>query len=453
MNILATLSPYLIGLLGLSLIVLIHELGHLLSARFFHIDVSVFSIGFGPKLFNIMGEKTEYRFSLIPLGGYCKMKGSNIILDAMQNKTEAPEKELAGTFYSTRPWKRIFILLAGPFANILFSFFLFCLVDGIGLPIPTYPSRIVLASELNEKEYPADSAGLSSGDVITSVQGKQTNNFYLIAKYIKRRAELSTTLVVQRKKQLTSVQIIPEKDPITAEGKIGIYPWVDPFVASITPGSAADAAGLKKGDFLLKINDEPILNALRLKILLSAHINHSVIIQYQRAENVQESSLFYSGEEKLGIQFKSISYKDQTQPFLRLLPHSIEKVSSLFVLSIKSILALFKGTPFSNLVAGPIQITYLVGSSTQTDDPFAVHVLRFLNLLAIISIAIAFMNLLPIPVTDGGQLLIPLYELIRKKRIPIRIQYYYQLTGVLFILIIFIVAIWTDISFLTGLNP
>jgi regulator of sigma E protease len=136
----------LYGLLGLSIVVLIHELGHFMAARLVGIEVEAFSIGMGPKLFGLSRGGTEWRISAFPLGGYCRMKGEEGFKQALERKLEHIPAE-KGSFYGEAAWKRILILLAGPFFNLLFAALLFGIVALVGLRVETLPNRIVLASD------------------------------------------------------------------------------------------------------------------------------------------------------------------------------------------------------------------------------------------------------------------------------------------------------------------
>ncbi len=165
----------ILGLLGLSFVVVIHEFGHFLAARAVGVDVEVFSIGMGPRLAGFKRRGTDWRISAFPLGGFCRMKGEEAFKEALDKKlAHIPADK--GTFYGAAPWRRMIILIAGPLANIILAGLLFIAVSLVGVTYQTAPNRIILASDFSAysgatAENPADIAGLKSGDVVVSIDG------------------------------------------------------------------------------------------------------------------------------------------------------------------------------------------------------------------------------------------------------------------------------------------
>jgi regulator of sigma E protease len=166
----------LLGLVGLGVVVLIHELGHFLAARAVGIDVEAFSIGWGKPILKKKVGKVEYRLGMFPIGGYCKMSGENEFQEAYEKKSAAitPVK---GTFYGAAPLRRIVVSFAGPAFNLLFAVLVFSIIWGIGFEVNTLDNRIVLVSDITPGEtYPADLSGLKTGDTIIDINGKPVTN-------------------------------------------------------------------------------------------------------------------------------------------------------------------------------------------------------------------------------------------------------------------------------------
>ena len=166
----------LLGLIGLGVVVFVHELGHFLAARLVGIDVEAFSLGWGKPILKKKIGAVEYRLGMFPIGGYCKMSGDTEFQKAYESKAKAiaPVK---GTFYGAAPWRRILVSFAGPAFNLLFAVLVLSVIWGIGFEINTLDNRIVLVSDINPGEqYPADLSGLKTGDRITGINGKLVAN-------------------------------------------------------------------------------------------------------------------------------------------------------------------------------------------------------------------------------------------------------------------------------------
>ena len=213
---------FVIGLVGLSLMVLIHEFGHFLAARMFGVEVLKFSIGMGPK---IVGKKiggTEYLLSALPLGGYCQMKGEEDFAKAMELKAKRIDGS-PGSLYGVAPWKRMVIAFAGPFFNLVSAMLLFFVINIGGYTIETTDNRIILASEFTgETDMPADKVGLRTGDRIVAVNGEKTEYFYQILEAAALNADKELTLTVDRRGDLLTVRVTPQLNPQTGGGVIGV---------------------------------------------------------------------------------------------------------------------------------------------------------------------------------------------------------------------------------------
>jgi len=239
------------GLLGLSIVVLIHELGHFVAARSLGIEVEAFSIGMGPKLLGFTRGGTEWRISAFPLGGYCRMKGEEGFKQALERKLAHIPAE-KGSFYGEPAWKRILILLAGPSFNLVFAALLFAIVALVGLRIETLPNRIVLASDYpllsaqsSGEPSPALAAGLKTGDWIVGIDGKPVNDYSDLQDLVSVNAQKELLFDVERSGSRLLLPVRPRLDKDSGQGLIGVYAWAEPLVASIAPGSSAAIAGIK----------------------------------------------------------------------------------------------------------------------------------------------------------------------------------------------------------------
>ena len=358
---------WLYGLLCLFFLILFHEFGHFLAAKLFGVKVESFSIGFGPILIHKKIHGTDYRISLFPLGGYCGMKGEKDFQNAIEAKLPQIEGE-KDSLYGIHPLKRALIGFAGPFFNFIFAFIAYSLISGIGYKYYTYSNSILINENITSSV--AKDAGLESGDIITSINGKVTNDFSDLIQEISVRPDEDLILTVDRNGQNLSFNLHSEMDKATGSGKIGI---------------AADTS----------------------KIL-------------------EKESKKYS--------------------FFPALGHGFLESCNSVILTIKSIGLLFKGVDLDNAVSGPARVTEMLGTTVKQG------LIALLSLMAIISISLFIMNLLPIPILDGGLILIAIIEFVFHKKINPKIQYYIQFIGLAFIALLFIIGLQGDIKYFLNKN-
>lgn len=213
---------FVLGILGLGFLVFFHELGHFVAARIFGVKVEAFSIGMGPVLLHSTWKETDYRISLIPLGGYCAMKGEKDFQEAMEKNL----KEIQGekdSFYGIHPLKRLAIAFAGPFANFLFGFFAFFTIAIIGYTYYSAGTKVSMADEIYpELSSPAHDAGMKSGDKILSLNGTAVNDFSEIAAFISTHPDENIKIEVEREGKIFFFDVKTELDKETGAGKLGI---------------------------------------------------------------------------------------------------------------------------------------------------------------------------------------------------------------------------------------
>lgn len=366
---------WLYGLLCLFFLILFHEFGHFLAAKLFGVKVESFSIGFGPILIHKKIHGTDYRISLFPLGGYCGMKGEKDFQNAIEAKLPQIEGE-KDSLYGIHPLKRALIGFAGPFFNFFFAFIAYSLISGIGYKYYTYSNSILINENITSSV--AKDAGLESGDIITSINGKVTNDFSDLIQEISVRPDEDLILTVDRNGQNLSFNLHSEMDKATGSGKIGI---------------AADTS----------------------KIL-------------------EKESKKYS--------------------FFPALGHGFLESCNSVILTIKSIGLLFKGIDLDNAVSGPARVTEMLGTTVKEGFSAGLKqgLIALLSLMAIISISLFIMNLLPIPILDGGLILIAIIEFVFHKKINPKIQYYIQFIGLAFIALLFIIGLQGDIKYFLNKN-
>jgi regulator of sigma E protease len=364
---------WIYGILCLFFLILFHEFGHFLAAKLFGVKVESFSIGFGPILLHRTVRGTDYRLSLIPLGGYCGMKGENDFRKALEEN----QKEITAepdSLYGIHPVKRALIGFAGPFFNFFFAVFCFILINGIGYSYYSYSNKIILADELYENSCTAArEAGLLTGDEIIKINSKTITDFSEIIEEVSLRPDEDLRITVLRNGETLVFTVHSELDKEQGTGKIGV---------------AADTESL-----------------------IERHTPH-----YGFFGSIGQGVL--DGFEYVGLTFKSIG-------------------------------VLFKGVDLKNAVGCPARVTDMLGTVVKEgfSEGFKIGFINLANLMAIISISLFIMNLLPVPVLDGGLILIAIIETVSRRKVPPKVQYYVQFIGFAFIAVLFIIGLIGDINY------
>jgi regulator of sigma E protease len=445
-----TIVKVLLGLAGLGIVVFIHELGHFVAARLMGIEVEAFSIGWGKPVLKKKFRGTEYRLSLFPLGGYCKMKGDNEFQEAWENKRDSLNPA-PGSFFAAGPFRRILVAFAGPFFNMVFAALIFSIIWGAGFEINTMENRIILASDISPGEsYPADDAGLRTGDRILEVNGRETRYYHEVKEHIAVHPEKDLRLKVDRGGQLLDISIRPDLDKKTGAGMIGVYFWTDP-VLDAAAGPAA-AAGLRQGDRILRVNGQELPHTMALKKILDGE-PETLQVQYERNGVLGETTLIpVYGEDgpELGIRYNSVRYRSPPLSPPRALARGLGEAWKTLKVSLESLALLFKGIDLTQAVSGPLRITLMTGDVAAEGfaESIGTGLSSLFNFLALISVALCMMNLLPLPVLDGGSIVLYLVEAIKRKPLHPRTINAFQTVGVVLIFGLLVFAVFGDILFL-----
>ncbi|MCK9286266.1 MAG: RIP metalloprotease RseP [Sphaerochaetaceae bacterium] len=449
------------GLLGLGIMIFIHELGHFIAARIVKIEVEVFAIGWGKAIKRWKRGTTEYRINVFPLGGYCRMKGSKDLEKALKDEKNEFGAIEPGSLFSVSPFKRIVTYLCGPLANLLFAIILFIPYFMIGYQAQVDPNRIAITSDyhqlfMNADDYvsPAAKSGVKTGDFILAVDTITTNDFQTLQEVLaSRKPSEAAVFTIERSGQTQEISVFPDYDVDQRRPIFGVTSYVEPVVASVEPLSPEAAAGLRSGDTIIGIQQQPVRNTLDLSVALSedpSEINLSVI---HEGNSVPAEVIFHPERGEDGAMILQFSIRRQTthipgKPFTTAFASSFKETFALMGQTYVAIPALIIGRyDVNEVLAGPLRISYLIGNMANTGMKSGIiNGLRTIVwLLAIVSVSLAAANLLPIPALDGGLILVSIVEFIRRK--PVRPRTYARLQniGALFILLLFIIALIGDV--------
>jgi len=444
----------LLGLLGLGIVVFFHELGHFLAARFVKINVEAFSIGWGKPILKKKIGNCEYRLGMFPLGGYCKMQGDSDYNNEAYQKLAQGIKPEEGSYHAASPGARILVCFAGPLFNLLFAFVLLSILWGMGMEINTFENKIVLASEITGQMGPADYAGLQTGDRIIKVGKKEINYFHELRENIAVNADKRLFLTVDRNGQILELDIIPSLEN-DGRGMIGIYPWNKPVVGSVTENTPASREGLREGDIFLTANGHELKNTMDITKAMSED-SQSLIIEYSRGGekktavfNKEDFIKDENNKGDIGLVWESLIYKTPRYSIPAAIVKGVQESYKTLTITITSLRLLFMGIDLTKAVSGPVRITYMMGEmATAGMEHGAGTAFRMvINFLALISIALCVMNLLPLPILDGGMIILFLVEMISKKPIPPKAVTVFQTCGMVIIFGLMILALFGDIMF------
>jgi len=447
------MQSLLFFILALAILVVVHEFGHFWVARRCGVKVLKFSVGFGKPLWQKQGKDgTEYILAAIPLGGFVKM------LDEREGEVAA--EDLDKTFNRKPLSSRVAIVAAGPIANLLFAILAYWIIFIVGIP--------GLRSIIDEvaPETPAAYAQLSAGDEILRVDGRDTPTWSAVNKAMVHIAEnggIAELIVNTGGIELSRSMDIPkwQFDPSAQESLIqvlGISPIniaLKPVLGSIIEDGAADRAGLHIGDELISADDVPIDSWSGWVTLIRANPDKELMVKIKRSE--QNVSVILTpqrtgdnvGKIGAGVDVSRTSMPADLEAELRYSPLSAlgQAVIETWQFSsstVKSLSGMLIGTVSSKNVGGPITIAQYAGASAERG------VMSFINFLAMISISLGILNLLPIPVLDGGHLAMFFVEWLRGSPLSEQAQLQGQKVGIVLLLMLMFLAFFNDLSRLFG---
>jgi len=432
----------------LGIMIFFHELGHFLVAKFFDVKVLKFALGFGPKIVSKDWGETEYSIRYIPLGGFVKMLGEN---EDIKEDEALPEEDIPRAFNNKHPFKRMAIVVAGPFFNVVLAFLLFW---GVFYSSGTY----ILSTEIGYvlPDSPASRAGLIAGDIIKSVDGKTIEDLSEIQEVLLGKAGTPLEVLIERGHELITVTVIPQEFKQEVYGReipmadIGTAPPMDAKIDNVDPESPASRAGLIPGDIIRSVDGIAIKDFREIKdaLLGKADTPLEVIVERDNALVAvtvipEESKQKMDGQEfpvaTLGIKH----FESQEKREYGLWGAGIQAAVETWTWIVRiydTIIKLLTGTYSIKMMGGPIMIGQMTGDVAQAG------LVALIGFMAMISVNLGIINLFPIPILDGGLIILLLVELVIGKPLSMKTQEWAQKIGLFLIAILMAVVIYNDIG-------
>ncbi len=439
-------------IVAISVLVAVHEYGHYIVGRWCGMKVLRFSIGFGKPLYTHVGrgpDHTEYCISAIPLGGYVKFLGERY----GSGEPVAPEDE--GRAFQHRPvWNRILVLLAGPFFNFLFAFVAYWI-----LFIGGVPTMVPAVGSVTEDSFAAE-AGLEYGDRILRVGEREVGDWEsaLVSMLDEMVGTGRVPLTLEREDGATRQTVIEVGDDasrLTEPGMLfeglGFDPWRPrAVVGELSPDGAAEAAGLEIGDRVVAIDGQPIETFSDLQVVVSARPGETVAIRVVRHGETRDLEATLDAVDDdgvtrglLGVTVQGVTddywYLRKFGP-LSAIGESIERTWTSVGFTVRMLARMVTGDVSIKNISGPINIAQYAGSTASAGFN------AFLNFLALVSISLGVLNLLPIPILDGGQIVYHGIEGLKGSPISERAQILGQQFGILALLLLMTFAFYNDIA-------
>ena len=442
------MTTLLAFLFVLGVLVFVHELGHFLAARRVGVRVLTFSLGFGPKILKFTRGDTEYCVSAIPLGGYVKMAGEN---------PDDPRSGQPDEFMSKTKWERFQILIMGPVMNIVLAVIVLAFVFSQGVASPVYQEEPPVVAAV-VPDSPAAAVGIQPGDRILTVAGSQVDTWEDLLLAIGTRPDRDVAMTLLRGGETVATTVRPTGEGRYEIGNIGVLPDTHPIVGygpggvTVIAGSPAERAGLKVKDEVISINGERVYTGAQFRKIIESHGGREMRMVIRRNGVEQQMSATpeaKDGTVQLGIYIGELS-RELTPGPVEALTLSVQQNIKSSGLIFRTLGGLFTGDTRIRQLQGPVGIAQMSGEYAQGGF------IALLSFMAMLSINLGILNLMPVPVLDGGHIVILMVEGIARRDFSMQVKEKMLLGGFVVLMMLIVTVIYHDltrISWIENLMP
>jgi regulator of sigma E protease len=433
MNFIETFWWFLV-LIGI--MIMIHELGHFWAARYFDVRVESFSFGFGPRLFGFRRGETDFRVSAILFGGYVKMAG--------ENPADSEPADDPRSFLAKPRWQRMIIAFAGPFMNIILAV---GLLTGLYMvKYPKFPESTQGKVGLVMPNSAAAQAGIVEGDRVLAFAGQANPTWEdVMLKEIASAGEPIEIKLLRGGRELT-VTATPVMDARAGVGSLGWAEQAEIQIGGIEAGMDAERKGLRRGDILLTANGVPIRSSYRLREIVRASQGRPVEVVYLREGREATATLIPSEREVEGQKAWMVGVRLEPKVtyvklgFFDALRESVSQNLKSATMIYSFIQKMIEGRMSPKSLEGPIRIAQLSGDAAKEGAD------AFLGLMSMVSLNLAVFNLLPIPILDGGVILMLLIEMLWRRDLSLAVKENFMKFGFVFLMCVVAFVLYNDIA-------
>jgi regulator of sigma E protease len=426
----------------LGVLVFVHELGHFLAAKRVGIRVLKFQLGFNPTVLSFRRGDTEYSIGALPLGGYVKMAGENP--EDVERDEQGHVIVRSDEFLSKTKWERFQVLIMGPVMNLLLAVVLTAVVLHQGVETAIYEEQPVVVGVVTQGSV-AEKADIRPGDKIVSVAGRTVNNWdqFLMAVGTKSNHEVSIALLRDGLEQTRTVTptALPGQSRFEI-GDIGVLPSVHPRLRSVTPGEPGDKAGLKAGDVIVAVDGRPVTFQGHFREAIAKHPEQTMRVSILRDGAAQDVSVTPGRHGTVG--WLGVLPVDDTislKPGVgQAITMSVEKNIEMARLIFQTLGGLFTRETSPKQLMGPIAIAQLSGETAQ------IGLIAVLALMASLSLNLGLLNLMPIPILDGGHIFIMALEGLARRDFSLAVKEKMLMAGFAVILMLMVTVIYNDLT-------
>lgn len=413
---------------ALGIIIFVHEAGHLLMAKLFGVRVLTFSLGFGRRLVGFTRGETDYRVSLFPLGGYVRLGG-----ESAEEATGDPRE-----FTSKPRWQRVLVYLAGPAMNFVLAVLVIAGVFMVGIEVSALRDVPPLVGAV-APDSPAAAAGLRAGDRVTAVDGKEIRRWQQFAEILLTSPERTIPLAVERDGRELLLEIVPLRDPRYGYGEAGVFPRVLPRLAEVFPDSPAAAAGFRVGDEVRSVDGRAVADAPDFIAAIEGRAGDAVRVEVLRDGALQTLTVtpaLQQGKGRIGVRLGAFQRFGPGKALVESVQYNVDIARQTFVVLGK---IFTREIAAKSALSGPIEIAAWSGAAARSGFKNLVY------LMGVISISIGLLNLFPIPLLDGGQIVILTVEGLLRRDLSLALKERINQVGFVLIMMLMGTVLFFDL--------